>query len=81
MVLIDRLALVFQEVFGFDSGRFSKAVVPEDVPNWDSIGHMNLVASLEKRFGLRFEVDEIMEMGSAESIVKILESKGVASES
>ena len=76
-MVIDRLANVFHKAFGFDSGRFSKDTVPEDVPNWDSIGHMNLVAQLEQEFGLQFEVDEIMEMSSAAKILEFLQAKGV----
>ena len=51
---------------------------PENVPNWDSVGHMNLVAQLETEFGLQFEVDDIMEMSSAAKIVEILRAHGVA---
>ena len=51
---------------------------PEKVPNWDSLGHMNLVAQLEAEFGLQFEVDEIMEMSSAAKIIEILRANGIA---
>ena len=77
MSVLDRLATVFQETFGFDGSHFSKDTAPEDVSNWDSIGHMNLVANLEKAFGQQFEVDEIMEMNSAGKILDILQAKGV----
>jgi acyl carrier protein len=75
--LDQRLAAVFAKTFGYDSGRFSLATTPEDVPNWDSIGHMNLVSALEAEFGLQFDVDEIMEMSSAGRITEILRTKGV----
>jgi len=81
MSLADRLATVFDEVLGLAPNRFSLDVVPEDVPHWDSIGHMNLVLRLEKEFGHRFDVDEIMEMSSAGKILEILRTKGVANHS
>ena len=62
MPLVDRVATVFRKTFEFDSHQFSLDTTPEKVPNWDSLGHMNLVAQLEAEFGLQFEVDEIMEM-------------------
>jgi acyl carrier protein len=77
MALIDRLAGVFQTTFGLETAKFSPNMAPEEVPNWDSIGHMNLVAELEKEFGQQFEVDEIMEMSSTAKILEILRSKGV----
>ncbi len=78
MPLVDRVATVFRKAFDFDSRKFSLNTTPESVPNWDSVGHMNLVAQLEKEFGLQFEVDDIMEMSSAAKIVEILRARGVA---
>lgn len=78
MALVDRLANVFHKAFGFDTNRFSLNLVPEEVPNWDSVGHMNLVMHLEQEFQQHFEVDEIMEMSSPAKIVEILQTKGVA---
>jgi acyl carrier protein len=78
MPIVDRVAKVFSKVFDFDSQRFSLEATPETVPNWDSVGHMNLVAQLETEFGLQFEVDDIMEMSSAAKVVEILKARGVA---
>lgn len=77
MSIADRLARVFSEAFQVNGDRFSLALTPEDVSNWDSIGHMNLVAHLEKEFGLQFEVDEIMEMASVGRIAEIVKARGV----
>ena len=77
MAIVERLAGVFDEVFGFDREKFALDLGPEDVANWDSIGHMNMVMHLEKEFGRQFDVDEIMEMSSPAKIVEILRSKGV----
>jgi acyl carrier protein len=77
MPLVDRLANVFEKTFGLEKDRFSTMLAPEDVPNWDSIGHMNLVMYLEQEFNQRFEVDEIMEMSSPAKILEILAAKGV----
>lgn len=77
MSVIERLASVFDEAFGCDPEEFSIDMAPEDVPNWDSVGHMNMVMQLEKQFDQQFEVDEIMEMSSPAKIIEILKSKGV----
>jgi acyl carrier protein len=77
MPIADRVAKVFLRVFQFDCDGLSPPINPENVPNWDSVGHMNLVAQLEEEFGRQFEVDEIMEMVSLEKIVETLRAKGV----
>lgn len=78
MPVVNRLAAAFEKAFDFDPAKFSPQLAPEDVPNWDSIGHMNLVATLEQEFNLQFEVDEIMEMSSPQKILDILKTRGVA---
>ena len=77
MTLVERLANLFEKTFGLEKERFSMNLNPEDVPNWDSIGHMNLVMYMEQEFKQHFEVDEIMEMSSPAKIMEILKAKGV----
>jgi len=45
------------------------------IPQWDSIGHMNLVLALEERFNTSFTVEEIMAMRDVATIRTILEGK------
>jgi acyl carrier protein len=78
MAMRERLANIFHKAFGLEINSFSPNIAPEDVPNWDSIGHMNLVMYLEQEFNQRFEVDEIMEMSSPAKIMEILAAKGLA---
>jgi acyl carrier protein len=47
----------------------------QTVPQWDSIGHINLVLALEKHFNTSFTVDEIMAMRDVATIRKVLEGK------
>jgi len=75
---LERVAQVFRRTFSLAAGRKVDAeTTPDHVPEWDSIGHMNLVSGLEKEFGLRFEVDEIMEMSSVAKILELLAKRGV----
>jgi len=47
---------------------------PGDIPAWDSMGHVVLVSSLERAFGLSFDVDEVMEMENVREIIRIVEA-------
>jgi acyl carrier protein len=77
MALVDSVANLFEKTFGLEKDKFAETLTPEDVPNWDSIGHMNLVMYMEQEFKQRFEVDEIMEMSSPAKIIEILAAKGI----
>ena len=44
----------------------------DDVANWDSLTHMNLIVSIEDEFGIEISGDDIAEMISFESIKKTI---------
>jgi acyl carrier protein len=44
----------------------------QDVPEWDSIGHMSLVAELEDKFDIQMETDDIVDFSSYEKGKEIL---------
>jgi acyl carrier protein len=48
-----------------------------EVEAWDSLQHMNLIASLEQKFGIEFTFEEIVSMQSVAVIKQVLHNKGV----
>lgn len=45
----------------------------QDIPSWDSVGHMNLIANLEAAFDLMMDTDDIIEFNSFEKGKEILQ--------
>jgi acyl carrier protein len=41
----------------------------DSLPNWDSLGHMSLVAAIEKKFGVSFPTYMLQDLISLDSIV------------
>lgn len=48
-----------------------------EVETWDSLQHMNLIASLEQALGAEFTFEEIVSMQSVAEIKRVLRGKGV----
>ena len=46
-----------------------------DVPEWDSIGHMTLISGIEEEFKISMETDDIIDFSSYKKGIEILESK------
>jgi len=49
----------------------------QDVPTWDSVGHMGLVSELEDAFDIQFETDDIVDFNSYAKGMEILAKYGV----
>ncbi len=44
-----------------------------DLPQWDSLGHMEIILRLEERFGVAVDTDTIAQLISVPEICKYLE--------
>lgn len=42
------------------------------IPQWDSVGHMGLVASIEDAFDIMMDTDDIIDLSSYEKGIEIL---------
>jgi acyl carrier protein len=52
---------------------------PEQVPGWDSLAHLNILEEMEKRFGVRFSIQEMVEMKDLPAMKMVLARHGVES--
>jgi acyl carrier protein len=50
---------VFRDVFDADQLTVTESTTAADIPGWDSLGHINLIIAIEKRFGIKFANAEI----------------------
>jgi len=73
--VLSKVQIAFKSAFDIDPATISMNTSPEEVAAWDSMGHVTLASSLEKEFGLTFDVDDLMEMENVKEICRIVESK------
>jgi acyl carrier protein len=52
----------------------------QDVPTWDSVGHMGLISELEDAFDIQMETDDIVDFNSYEKGIELLAKYGVVIE-
>jgi len=52
---IDQVRQTVAEVFDVDPQQVTAESSPETIEAWDSIGHLNLILSLEQRTGISFD--------------------------
>ena len=68
----DRLQMVFQTVFDDDSIALFPAMTANDIDEWDSMMHINLIVGCEREFGVKFALSEIADLqnvGELESLI------------
>lgn len=76
MTNLDKYTNVFTELFAKSADEV-KGLRYQDILEWDSVGHMTLIASLEDAFDIMMETDDIIDFESYEKGIEILKKYDV----
>ena len=75
-----RLTKCFVESLGLSSSDVTDSLAYNSIKQWDSIGHMALVAAIESEFNVMLDTDQIIAMSSVGVAKDILLKHGVTFE-
>ncbi len=70
--IYERLNTVFREVFDDDTIEVGPETTSDDIEDWDSLEHINLVAAVEQEFGIKFTMAQVMGMKDVGEMVGII---------
>ncbi len=73
----EKYAKAFCSVFEIEPGSL-KGLKYQDIPAWDSVGHMALVAELENTFDIMMDPEDIIDLSSYEKGQEILKKYDVS---
>ncbi|MDL1914031.1 MAG: acyl carrier protein [Bergeyella sp.] len=71
----EKIIAAMSVVFELEADRFPEEIYQENIENWDSLRHLNLIVELEDRFDVSYEPEEISEMTSLDKIMEVTKSK------
>ncbi len=63
---------VFSKSLSIDKKKFNEKIKYNDIPEWDSIGHMTLMSDLESAFNISIDTDDIIDFSSFKKGIQIL---------
>jgi acyl carrier protein len=70
-----KINLIISEVLKISVDKINDDIEMNKVPQWDSVGQLLIISSLEDGFKIRFSSSEISKLIDLRSITKIIESK------
>jgi acyl carrier protein len=73
-----RLNELFREMFADDSIELKPETTADDIEEWDSFNHLQIIVAVETRFGIKMSTAEIESLKSVGDLVKIIQSKAPA---
>lgn len=68
-LIFESLKEVFIDILDLDNVTLNDETTANDIEEWDSLSHIQLVVAVEKRFGVKFTSREIMKWDNVGEMV------------
>ena len=75
MTVIERIQDVFRYVFDDDNLIVKENTNPSDIEDWDSLANIQLVAELEREFGIKFLTSDFSKMTTVGGIIAVIDER------
>ena len=66
---------IFRDIFDEDDMVIEDKTNSDDVEDWDSLNHINLVSAIEKEFKIKFALGELMTLKDVGAMVDLMMEK------
>ena len=73
--IFEEVTKIFRDVFDDDELIIKDETNSDDIEDWDSLEHINLVVAMEKKFNLKFNLKEVGTLANVGEMVDLIERK------
>lgn len=75
MNIEEKVRKIMAEVLEVDGSMIGEDSAIGDIPNWDSLNHLRIIAAIEQEFGMQFTPDVLMELEDFGDIVNAVQER------
>lgn len=74
---VEKYNHIFMQLFSLKKDQLNHNLKYNSIPEWDSIGHMSMIAELEDKFNVSMETNDIIDFSSYQKGFEILKKYGI----
>ena len=74
-LIYEKLNEVFQDVFDDEELTIDGNTTADDIEDWDSLEHINLMVAVESAFNIKFNMGEVNSFKNVGAMVEAIENK------
>jgi len=69
----ERLQDIFRDVFDKKDLEIDNSMTANDIEEWDSLMHINLIIAIEKEFSIKLAVTELIQLKNIGDAIRLIE--------
>lgn len=73
--ILKRVNEIFIDELDNDDIKLNDETTADDVEEWDSLSHVQLIVAIEKTFGIKFSSSEILSWNNVGELITSIENK------
>ena len=77
MSTVEKYSKIFMTALNISDNKLNENIKYNEIEEWDSIGHMTLVAALEEEYKITLETDDIIDFSSFKKGMEILKKYSI----
>jgi acyl carrier protein len=70
-----KLKSVFQKVLEENDLTITREMTAHDIEKWDSLRHIQLISEVERTFGIKFKLREVVSMKNVGDLIDLIHAK------
>ena len=67
---------IISDVFEIEASDIEYSMTPDDIERWDSLGQLILINTIEVKFNITLDMEEIFSIEKIEDIYELLRKRG-----
>ncbi len=71
--MMEEIQEIFRDNFDDDSIELSNSTNAADIEDWDSLEQINLLTAIEKKYGLKFQLNDVRNLQNVGDLLDLLE--------
>jgi len=73
--ILERLTAIFRDILDDDDIELTPQTTAADIKDWDSANHINIVVSVEMRFGIKISNAQVEQLKNVGDFVALIAQK------
>jgi len=75
MGIKNSLQEIFRDILDIDDIVLENTTSANDIEEWDSLAHINLIVAIEREYNIKFALGELQDLRNIEDMIKLIEQK------
>jgi acyl carrier protein len=71
--ILERIARVAADTFNYNPSKITERTVAYDIGGWDSLSHVYFIMGIEREFGLKLPLPEVMQLENVGALINLVQ--------